>query len=182
MDADRHTGGPGGTPPLPWNFAAKVGEFLRPGVRLLDLNAGDGRFLLGLGHPADLTGAAVWAQEDYRRCQKRLAPLGAVVRFCEDPARLPFADGCFDVAASLHGPLCPEETARVLAPGGFLITQQVGGMDARRPGPPDYNLENQVPQFQAAGFRVITASQAYPLLEEGSWQRWHRFLLVAKRR
>lgn len=179
---DRQTGGGLWQEPLPWDFTAKVRDFLRPEVRLLDLNAGDGGYLLSLGHPLALTGGVVWQGEDYRRCLKRLGPRGAAVRFCENAARLPFGDGCFDVAINRQGPCPPEEIARVLARGGFLVTEQVGGMDARRPGAPDYNLENQGPKFRAAGFRVISGNQAYPLLEEGSWRRGHRFLVVAKRR
>lgn len=168
--------------PLPWDFTGKVRDFLRPNVRLLDLNAGDGGFLLSLGHPIGLVGAVLWQQKGYSRCLKRLAPLGAVVRWCEDPCRLPFADHSFDVAVSWHGVYDLNEVARVLAAGGFFITEQVGGMDAWQPGRPNYNLENELPRFKAAGFRVMGCHQAYPEKENVPGARGHRFLVVAKRR
>ena len=41
--------------PLPWDYREKVREFLRPGVRLLDMGTGGGELLLTLGHPYELT-------------------------------------------------------------------------------------------------------------------------------
>ena len=42
-------------PALPWDYAAKARDFLKPGVRLLDMGTGGGEFLLTLGHPYALT-------------------------------------------------------------------------------------------------------------------------------
>jgi hypothetical protein len=41
--------------------------------------------------------------------------------------RLPFRNGSFDLVLSRHEELQPTEVARVLSPGGTLLTQQVGG-------------------------------------------------------
>ena len=40
--------------------------------------------------------------------------------------RLPFRDSRFELVLSRHEELDPAETARVLAPGGRLLTQQIG--------------------------------------------------------
>jgi SAM-dependent methyltransferase len=56
---------------------------------------------------------------------KALAPLGAhVVRASADHG-LPFADASFDLVIDRHEALLPPDVARVLRPGGTIITQQV---------------------------------------------------------
>jgi SAM-dependent methyltransferase len=55
----------------------------------------------------------------------RLRALGVgVVR--ADSLRLPFADAAFGLVLDRHEALEPAEVARVLAPGGRVITQQMG--------------------------------------------------------
>lgn len=57
--------------------------------------------------------------------RERLRPLGVdVVR--ADSLRLPFAAESFDLVLDRHEALEPSEVARVLRPGGEVITQQVG--------------------------------------------------------
>ncbi len=77
-------------------------------------------------------------------------------------------DGPFDLVLWHHAPYDLSEIRGLLKPGGFFLTEQAGGT------PPDYNLENQVPLFKQAGFRVLYAGQSY----EGG----HRFMITAGRR
>lgn len=44
--------------------------------------------------------------------------------------RMPFEDGRFDLVLNRHEAFVAEEVARVLAPGGVFLTQQVAGDDA----------------------------------------------------
>lgn len=76
-----------------------------------------------------------------------------------------------EVALS-RGPLWePAGIFRVLGPGGFFLMECEGGEDSRalaeflvpgsRPASP-VNLENQLPLWPEAGFRVMYRNQAYP--------------------
>jgi len=88
--------------------------------------------------------------------RRRLEPLGVEVVQTEgasdnvdqgaDEPRLPFDDESFDVVCSRHESYVATEVARVLAPGGAFVTQQVGG---------DYR-----------GFRALVG------LEPGDASRW----------
>lgn len=60
----------------------------------------------------------------------RLAPSGAsVVAYAADEVSgvLPFRDGAFDAVLDRHEAYDAREVARVLAPGGVFLTQQVDG-------------------------------------------------------
>lgn len=140
--------------PLPWDYGRKMRDFIRPGVRVLDISPEAEAFPFAPGDPVDV---ARWTGE----------------------APLPFAAGSFDLVISYHGPYSPEEIARVLKRGGFFVTEQVGGMDAWEPGAPDYNLENEGPKLREAGFRLMWRHQAYPLGAAG--KRGHRFMLIGKK-
>lgn len=139
---------------LPWDYARKVRDFLKPGIRVLDLSPEEGGYPFGQ--------AAV----DMVRWNGILP--------------LTYENGGFDLVLCRYGPLCLGEIARVLKAEGFLVAEQVGGSDAWEPGAPAYNLENQLPLAEAAGFRVMWRQQAYPLGPGG--QRGHRFILIAKKR
>ena len=139
---------------LPWDYASKARDFLKPGVRVLDLSPEEGAYPFGR-EPAE---AVRW----------------------NGTGPLPFADGSFDLVLCRFGLLPLEEAARVLAAGGFVVAEQVGGSDSWEPGPLDFNLENQLPRVEAAGFRVMWRQQAYPLGPGG--RRGHRFIFIAKKR
>lgn len=83
----------------------------------------------------------------------------------------------FGLVTAYHTSFDLGEVARVLKKGGFFVTQQIGGRN--RPGMPDYNLENQGPKLEAAGFRMMYSHQAYYLAEDGTLQ--HRFIMIGKR-
>lgn len=161
-------------PALPWDFSAKVREFLKPRTRLLFL--GEGEDLLPLGRPPELTALA--GGEPF--CPY-LAPLGVrTVPYDPEAGPLPFEDGSFDLAVAWYAPYDLEELYRVLRPGGFFLTQQAGGGEGL--APPDYNLENQGPRFRGAGFRVMYQNQAYPVEErDGERVQRHRFILIGKK-
>ena len=61
--------------PLPWDYPQVVREFLRPGVRLLDMGTGGGELLLTLGHPYELT-SVTEGWEPTWPCAKKACALG----------------------------------------------------------------------------------------------------------
>lgn len=160
---------------LPWSYEETVREYLRPDAMLLDCDTGGGEFLLSLRHPAGRTAASEGYPPNARLCGERLLPLGIDFRPCADPAALPWPDGTFDVILNRHGSFHAPELFRLLKRGGVFITEQVGGDNDRDlvervlPGTekpyPHMNLTEQRAAFEAAGFRILRAEEAYrPIL------------------
>ena len=75
--------------PLPWDYPQVVREFLRPGVRLLDMGTGGGELLLTLGHPYELTSVTEGWEPNLALCQKKLAPLGITVKYYDSEKGMP---------------------------------------------------------------------------------------------
>lgn len=159
--------------PLPWDYPQVVREFLRPGVRLLDMGTGGGELLLTLGHPYELTSVTEGWEPNLALCQKKLAPLGITVKYydSEKEMPLPFPDDSFDLVIDRHESYDLSEVRRVLKKNGFFVTQQVGGENdlplVKRlcqgfsGSFVGFNLENELPRFRQAGFRVMRSDQAY---------------------
>ncbi|OGO50977.1 MAG: hypothetical protein A2148_03065 [Chloroflexi bacterium RBG_16_68_14] len=157
----RHLG-----PPLPWDYEAMVREYARGARSALDLGTGGGEVLARLRDalPPRAVATEEWhvnAPVAYRR----LAPLGVDVVRCRS-LDLPFADESFDLVLDRHEELAPAEVARVLRPGGRVVTQQVGRDNWRE-------LRTHIPRmtdfgdifgeyargFAAAGLRVLRVDQ-----------------------
>ena len=113
-------------PPLPWDYEALAREHAPNAGWVLDMGTGGGEVLSRVREalPAGVVATEEWvvnAPVAYRR----LRPLAVnVVR--SHSLVLPFADGAFSLVLNRHEELDPEEVGRVLAPGGWLLTQQVG--------------------------------------------------------
>jgi SAM-dependent methyltransferase len=110
----------------PWDYESLVREYARDAQSVLDLGTGGGEFVAGM---RDSLPARVVATEEWHVnapiAYRRLAPLGADVVWART-LHLPFADETFDLVIDRHEELGPSEVARVLRPGGRVITQQVG--------------------------------------------------------
>ena len=156
---------------LPWDYEAIIREYLRDDMTLLDYDTGGGEFLLSLHHPYRNTAVTEGYPPNVQLCRQRLSPLGIDVRECADTSHVPFDDGSFDVVLNRHGDLCPSEIWRLLKPGGYFITQQVGSendrdlVEAVLPGLekpfPHNNLKEQKEAFEQAGFEILQADEAY---------------------
>jgi len=109
----------------PWSYEQRARELIRDGGRIVDLGTGGGEVLAGLieGLEARAIATEEW-DTNVPIARDRLGPLGVDVIRCRSP-ELPFADSSLDLVLSRHEIIDPFEVARVLAPGGAVLTQQV---------------------------------------------------------
>lgn len=156
---------------LPWDYGELVRLHLKNSLQILDYDTGGGEFLLSLQHPYDKTSATEGYPPNVELCRERLLPLGIWFKECDDPSRIPFGDGAFDLLLNRHGSFDAVELFRLARPGGVLITEQVGEDNDRDlvemvlPGTakpfPHLNLTEQRRNFEAAGFTIVQAEEAY---------------------
>lgn len=156
---------------LPWDYEALVRQYLKDGLDIMDYDTGGGEFLLSLNYPYDKTSATEGYPPNVRLCTEKLLPLGIHFKECCDPANIPFGDRSFDLILNRHGGFDAAEAFRLLRRGGVFLTEQVGGDNDRDlvelvlPGTgkpfPHLTLEEQRKGFEAAGFQIIRAEEAY---------------------
>jgi SAM-dependent methyltransferase len=119
-----HAPQPLGAPP-PWDYEQRARTLAEQARTLLDLGTGGGEVLSRI--LPSFTGRAVATEEWVRNAPvaaRLLRPLGAnVIR--ADSYDLPFGPAGFDLVLDRHEALRPAEVARVLAPGGTVLTQQI---------------------------------------------------------
>lgn len=160
---------------LPWDYDEIVRSVLRPTDRLLDIETGDGAYLLSLRHPYEKTAATERFKDDFELCENELAPLGIIVRRADASCEpLPFADASFDMAINRHGAYTAAEIARVLKPGGVYVTEQVGWRNnlqlSRRiltdymPAQPQHDLAHEREAFEDEGLELTVAREYFPKL------------------
>ena len=89
---------------LPWDYRAIILNYLKPDMRLLDVDTGGGETLL---------------------------PLGIDFRAGNGKGHLPFNDAEFNMIINRHGDFNAQEIHRVLKDGGIFITEQVGAENDR---------------------------------------------------
>lgn len=169
----------------PWDYSAIAQERLRTATAVLDVDTGDGKRFAETLAESGFQGRAC-ATEGYAPnvplARATLAPVGVDVRETgaslhpssatpsADAKRLPFADATFDLVLNRHGDIDTAEIRRVLRPGGWLVTQQVGGktnldihymLDAPLPTEPTWDLATAQARLEAAGFRIHRAQEAF---------------------
>lgn len=156
---------------LPWSYGAVVREYLDSSLDILDYDTGGGEFLLSLNHPYEKTAATEGYPPNVRLCREKLSPLGIDFRACDDPSGIPFEDQSFDLILNRHGNFHAGELFRLLRPGGVFLTEQVGRDNDRDlvelvlPGTPlpfpELTLARQQKGFEAVGFHMLKAGEAY---------------------
>ena len=119
---------------LPWDYRDEILRYLKPEMRILDIDTGGGEFLLSLNHPYSNTAATENYPPNVDLCRETLLPLGIDFRAADGKSVLPFEDASFDLVIDRHGDFNPREIYRVLKPGGLFITQQVGAENDREIG------------------------------------------------
>ena len=150
-----------------WSYPDLARPLLRRAAALLDLDTGGGELLAELAPlPPHTVAVESWAPNT-PVARKRLAPFGVSV-----VTELPGGEEEFDVVLSRHGRLPAEDIARLLRPGGTLLSQQVGSDDlaelnaqlgAPPPHPQRWNAEVAVAALQAAGLEVTDVREEHPL-------------------
>ena len=154
----------------PWSYSSRAAELMRQSSSVLDLGTGGGEWLLRL---RDHWPSKVVITEDYppnfRLATDRLAPFGVTVLAVPltDYDPMPFMDNEFDLVLNRHSGFNSNEVARVLAPGGTFLTQQIHGLWAddllaafdAKPQWPDSTLEKYVPRLKSAGLTIIDTQE-----------------------
>ncbi|MBN1428697.1 MAG: class I SAM-dependent methyltransferase [Anaerolineae bacterium] len=154
----------------PWSYSSRARELMRQSSSVIDLGTGGGERLLALRNDWP---EKVVVTEDYapnfRLATERLSPLGVRlvdVRLADD-GPMPFAEGEFDLVLNRHSGFNAGQVARVLAPGGIFLTQQIHGQwaydllaafDAKPPWP-EASLEKYVPCLEAAGLTIVNTQE-----------------------
>ncbi len=113
-------------PREPWNYRRRASELLETAESVVDMGTGGGEVFDELC--ASFRGQAVATEPwpvNAPIAAARLRPRGIGVVHC-DSLVLPFRDGAFELVLNRHEELDPAEVARVLAPGGTILTQQIG--------------------------------------------------------
>jgi SAM-dependent methyltransferase len=176
---------------VPWDYDAVVSAHTVGARSLLDLGTGGGEWLAAHRPLAPLTVATECWPPNALVAARTLRPLGAhVVRVeaaddndqqgdneqqgdndqqARGPVRgrLPFRDACFDAVVDRNEAFVADEVARVLAPGGTFVTEQVGPgchddlytlLELTAPPPARWALDMAVRQVRAAGLEVVDAA------------------------
>ncbi|KAF1299250.1 methyltransferase [Enterococcus sp. JM4C] len=156
----------------PWDYRSFVLQYLTDEYQLLDMGTGGGELLQSFAHPKNLTAVTEGWVPNYELLRKELAPQGVNVQFVEEDDRLNFPDQSFDLVTNSHESFSIEEVARVLKPGGFFITQQVGDLNGIQlsskliPGFQKLSfplhLSTVVNELKQQGFRILYANESYP--------------------
>ncbi len=150
----------------PWSYSTRARELMRESTSCLDIATGGGERLLSM---RDSWPETVAVTEGYPPnldlARRRLEPLGVrVVELQNDEyTPMPFGDVEFALVLNRHAAINVDEIARLLEPGGRLLTRQVHGLWAQdllaafdaTPQWPDAAPEKYVPWLQSAGFSVL---------------------------
>ncbi|UCD09512.1 MAG: class I SAM-dependent methyltransferase [Dehalococcoidales bacterium] len=119
--------------PTKWNYINKVQPYLDGIDTLMDIGTAGGEILSRI-HPLP---GHTYAVEDYSpnitRAIETLEPLGIEVIGIEEGKEppfgdLPFKDDYFDAIINRHTSYTGSEVYRILKPGGYYVTQQLGGL------------------------------------------------------
>ena len=158
------------------DYKGEVLSYLKPDMKLLDIDTGGGEFLLSLGHPYENTSVSEGYLPNFELCRNTLTPLGITVKYADAEKFLPFENGEFDIVINRHGSFLPDEIYRVLKNGGMFITQQVGAYNDRElvellcgentvlPFPGQV-LKSVCDDFIRAGFTVTDSGEYYGSLK-----------------
>lgn len=113
-------------PPVPWDYGLLVREAAQSANSVLDMGTGGGEFLAGISSslPERTVATEEWPV-NVPVAKSRLAKAGIETVHCRS-VQLPFKAEGFDLIINRHEELEPGEVARVMSPGGRVITQQVG--------------------------------------------------------
>jgi SAM-dependent methyltransferase len=154
----------------PWSYADRAAALMRQSSSVLDMGTGGGERLLALREhwPPNVVVTEGYPPNT-RLARERLGPVGVRVVAVEvtEYAPMPFRDGEFDLVLNRHSGLNAGEVARILAPGGTFLTQQIHGLWGQdllavfgaEPQWPDATLAKTRPLLEAAGLAIVKARE-----------------------
>jgi len=160
--------------PVPWDYLDVVRRYLRPTDRVLDVGTGGGEKLLSLATCFDSAVGVDASPEMIATAQKNKAAVQTEEVSFEvmRGEALRFPDGAFDVVLNRHCAVDVRETFRVLRPGGYFVTQQVGARNTHNicalfgcgvGGEYEPELFQELPvlagAFRQLGCRVVCAAE-----------------------
>ncbi len=150
-----------------WDYEVLVREYAAGKRRALDIGSGGGEFLSLVRSSLPHT---TLATEEWRVnapiAKRRLSALDVDVIRCRS-MKLPLRSQLFDIVLDRHEELDPAEVARVLSPGGHVVTQQVGDhwRELKRyfPRASDFSkiFTDYVRGFQEAGLVILRKERHY---------------------
>ncbi|MDQ3790965.1 MAG: methyltransferase domain-containing protein [Actinomycetota bacterium] len=148
----------------PWGYQRLIGERMVGASVALDIQTGGGEVLAGVPRLAPVTVALEAWPPNRRRAAENLRPRGVTVVADADRPPFPLRDDAFDLVVSRH-PVRAwwSEIARVLAPGGTYLSQEVGQRSVAElvefflgPQPwRDRNPDDARAMAEAAGLEVV---------------------------
>jgi ubiquinone/menaquinone biosynthesis C-methylase UbiE len=160
--------------PVPWDYLDVVRRYLRPTDRVLDVGTGGGEKLLSLADCFDSAVGVDISLEMIETAQKNkaTAQVENVSFEVMHGEALQFPDDEFDVVLNRHCSVDVRETFRVLRPGGYFVTQQVGARNTQNicalfgcgvGGEYEVELFQELPvlagAFRQLGCRVVCAAE-----------------------
>jgi SAM-dependent methyltransferase len=119
--------------PVPWQCTKVAREYLQGREIVLDMGCGDGKVLAQLAE-SFLRVIGVDISKERIEEARLSSPIKLRTRVHLTHAsshKVPATDAAFQVILNRPAPLFTAEIDRVLAPGGYLITQQVGSENTR---------------------------------------------------
>ena len=154
-----------------WDLSGTLRKLLRHASSFLDLGTGGGEFLSSLAPFPKNTVATEGYPPNVAVARSRLKPLGVRVLPVGNDYRIPLPPASMELVHSRHEAFDANEVARVLAPGGVFLTQQVGGQNyselRARFGVPSETPHNRVESLSAlseevagAGLSITTARES----------------------
>ncbi len=112
--------------PVPWDYMEVAPHYLKPTDAVLDIGTGGGEKLLAFSPHFEM-GVGIDPDPEMIRVAQENGARQPNVTFTEMGAEaLAFPDSTFDVVLARHAPTVVPEAVRVLKPGGYFVTQQVG--------------------------------------------------------
>ncbi|MPZ48666.1 MAG: methyltransferase domain-containing protein [Dehalococcoidia bacterium] len=111
--------------PKPWDYISRAIELVSGASSVLDIGTGGGERLSRIleGYRFRAVATEEW-HVNAPVANAHLRPLGVDVVWSADE-QLPSKDSTFDLVLDRHSALSPRDVARVLSPGGTVLTQQL---------------------------------------------------------
>lgn len=140
------------------------------------MGTGGGEFLLSIDHPYKNTYATEGYLPNYKLCLEKLVPLGIkVFNYSGDELLNDISNECFDIVINRHESYNEKELYRILKPGGYFITQQVGAYNNKDLATffdkdhqdqfPEMTLKASIDRLIENNFEIIYSNEFFPKLK-----------------